>query len=129
MLVFWASITLQDRYGWSPWVTFPIGALCVWAGLFQLGKLTGGTPESRARKLRETIQAKIAAGESLKSLKLREADLRGANLSNAYLEGADLSFTKLSEAKLFGAMYSTDTIWPEGFDPVAAGAVLVEDDD
>jgi len=43
------------------------------------------------------------------------------------MRGADLREAKLSEAKLFGALYSTDTIWPEGFDPVAAAAVLVED--
>ena len=27
-----------------------------------------------------------------------------------------------------GAMYTVDTRWPEGFNPEAAGAVLVEDD-
>ena len=45
---------------------------------------------------------------------LRDCDLRGANLY-----GADPT----------GAKYSANTKWPEGFDPVAAGAVLVEDDD
>ena len=28
-----------------------------------------------------------------------------------------------------GANYDANTKWPEGFDPEAAGAVLVEDDD
>ena len=32
-------------------------------------------------------------------------------------------------ANLSGAKYNADTKWPEGFDPAAAGAVLVKDDD
>jgi uncharacterized protein YjbI with pentapeptide repeats len=42
----------------------------------------------------------------------------------ADLRGADLRY-----ANLHGATYNADTKWPEGFDPEAAGAVLVEDDD
>ena len=33
----------------------------------------------------------------------------------------------LREADLSGAKYNKDTKWPRGFDPVASGAVLVED--
>ncbi len=38
--------------------------------------------------------------------------------------GADLRDIDLSEADLSGAVYDADTTWPEGFDPVAAGAVM-----
>jgi uncharacterized protein YjbI with pentapeptide repeats len=60
---------------------------------------------------------------------LREANLRGANLREANLAGADLSEAFLRDAHLRLARYNADTKWPEGFDPKAAGAWLVEDDD
>jgi uncharacterized protein YjbI with pentapeptide repeats len=50
-----------------------------------------------------------------------------ANLSGAVLWGANLSGADLTGANLSGAKYNADTTWPEGFDPVAAGAELVED--
>lgn len=40
-------------------------------------------------------------------------ELFGANLRGVDLSGADFS----------GAIYNRDTSWPDGFDPVAAGAV------
>ena len=43
--------------------------------------------------------------------------MRGASLYEANLSGADLC----------GACYNANTLWPEGFDPVATGAVLVDD--
>ena len=55
------------------------------------------------------------------------ADLKWANLKWANLRQADLRGAKLMGADLTGARYDTDTKWPEGFDPVAAGAVLVDD--
>ena len=78
---------------------------------------------------------------NLTDANLDSADLRGADLHNANLKGADLREADLREANLFGAnlgradlrvanlsdaTYNTETMWPEGFDPVAAGAVLVE---
>jgi hypothetical protein len=63
------------------------------------------------------------------------ADLRGADLSNttivntdfqkARLEGANLKVESLSKADL-RATYDSSTIWPDNFDPIAAGAVLIE---
>ena len=50
-----------------------------------------------------------------------------ANLSGADLTGANLTGTNLTGTNLTGAKYNASTQWPEGFDPVAAGAVLVED--
>ena len=47
------------------------------------------------------------------------ANLKGANLEGANLEGADLEGTEL-----VGAKANQLTIWPEGFDPVAAGVIF-----
>ena len=90
-------------------------------------------------------------GADLHGADLRSADLHGANLRSAYLEGANLSGADLSGANLSGAnlsganlrsanmqganmrgayLYSANlegarasayTIWPDGFDPSAAG--------
>ena len=51
-----------------------------------------------------------------KSLCLAGTTLRGASLYEANLSGADLG----------GACYNANTLWPEGFDPEAAGARLVD---
>lgn len=57
------------------------------------------------------------------------ADLQGANLSEANLQGANLAGANLTAAVLHGAdlqgaHYDVNTIWPHGFDPRVAGAVL-----
>ncbi len=57
---------------------------------------------------------------------LRQAKLYGANLRGADLRKADLTGAKLESADLRGARYSLNTTWPDGFDPQAAGAVLVD---
>ncbi len=62
---------------------------------------------------------------------LRQADLRGANLVEANLEGCNLRGANLEGCDLRGcrlqdAKYDErTTTWPDGFDPVAAGAVAV----
>ena len=61
-------------------------------------------------------------GAILLATDLCEADLIGANLRGANLHGAGLR-----GAKLGGARYNDETIWPDGFDPEAAGAI--KDDD
>ena len=65
-------------------------------------------------------------GADLTDADLSDADLSGAILWNADLSGADLSRANLVGAMLRLAKYNVDTKWPLGFDPVAAGAVLVE---
>ena len=57
---------------------------------------------------------------------LEGANLTGADLALARLTGADLTGAGLTGTELKGAVYDEHTKWPEGFDPVAAGAVLVE---
>lgn len=63
----------------------------------------------------------------LERAKLTNACLKYANLANAYLEKVDLTGTDLSYANLQGAKYDSWTRWPQGFDPKAAGAVLVNE--
>ena len=65
----------------------------------------------------------------LSGAKLNGAKLYGAYLNRAWLTGADLRGADLRDIDLTGAKYSANTKWPEGFDPKAAGAVLVEDGD
>ena len=50
-------------------------------------------------------------------------DCEGANLSGANLEGANLWWADLTGADLTNAL-ADETIWPEGFDPQAAGVVF-----
>ena len=56
---------------------------------------------------REGILERVAAGE--------------------IIDGADLQGVDLSGANLRGASYDANTKWPEGVDPQAAGAVMVDD--
>ena len=67
----------------------------------------------------------IAGGCEIKP----EAQCSGADLHGANLTDADLNDASLGNADLSGARYDTDTKWPEGLDPEAAGVVVVEDDD
>lgn len=71
------------------------------------------------------------SGADLGSVDLRNASLSQANLSEANLSGAKLGAADLSDANLSGAnfqetLYNEETFFPEGFDPVQAGAILEE---
>jgi uncharacterized protein YjbI with pentapeptide repeats len=63
------------------------------------------------------LQKANMEGTFLKGCNFDEADLRGTNLKGASLEDA-----------YFGnAKYDKETIWPDGFDPVTAGAKLIKE--
>jgi uncharacterized protein YjbI with pentapeptide repeats len=62
----------------------------------------------------------------LSTANLSHADLWDANLRDANLRGADLRGTNLGAANLRGAIFDQSTKWPNGFDPIAAGAVSRE---
>jgi hypothetical protein len=55
---------------------------------------------------------------------LRGADLRNANLGESDLRGADLSESDLRNANLRGALYTSQTQFPQGFNPIEAGMIL-----
>ena len=52
------------------------------------------------------------------------ADLRGANLRYANLWGANLGAANLRAAGLWDASANRLTVWPDGFDPKAAGVIV-----
>lgn len=61
----------------------------------------------------------------LQGANLQGADLMAADLQEAELHEADLQGAELYEADLQGALYNKSTIWPDGFDPEAAGCELL----
>jgi len=63
-------------------------------------------------------------GANLEGANLKGATLWVAKLEGAYLWGANLKGTNLLHAHLEGVFYDKYTIWPEGFSPQAAGAIL-----
>lgn len=68
-------------------------------------------------------------GADLGGADLSRANLGGANLTGTDLTGTDLTGANLEGANLIGARYSTQyTRWPEGFDPIAAGAINIDPD-
>ena len=56
---------------------------------------------------------------------MKEANLSDANLGEANL--GTLAYT--SEPNFNGAKYTRNTIWPAGFDPEKAGAILVSSEE
>ncbi len=66
------------------------------------------------------------ASADLSGAKLNHADLRTADLRGANLWAVSLTKADLSEAFLILAKYNSLTKWPDGFDPRAAGAILVD---
>lgn len=57
---------------------------------------------------------------------LREADFTDADLDSADLRAADLREAKIGDATFRAALYDDATQWPEGFDPITAGAIYVQ---
>jgi uncharacterized protein YjbI with pentapeptide repeats len=65
-------------------------------------------------------------GANLTNAKLNGTNFAETELKFALLNGADFTGSKLG-ANFSGAKYDTKTIWPEGFDPEEAGAILIKD--
>jgi BTB/POZ domain-containing protein KCTD9 len=57
---------------------------------------------------------------------MTDANLLFTNLTNANLIAANLTNTDLADTNIIGAKYDVKTIWPADFDPIAAGAILIE---
>ncbi len=55
---------------------------------------------------------------------LSGADLRGATIYGADLSGANLTGADLERADLTGVTADETTVWPDRFDPVAAGVIF-----
>ncbi len=82
---------------------------------------------TREEVLQVVRDSEKCVGADLSGLDLSSANLSGASLHWADLRGANLRWADLTGADLSDAKNNADTTWPEGFDPEAAGAVLVED--
>ena len=80
------------------------------------------------------LSGRNLSGRNLSGANLSRADLSRADLSRARLtradlaranlRGANLKGANLRGANLKGAVADTDTQWPEGFNPVAAGVIF-----
>lgn len=57
---------------------------------------------------------------------VRKANLKDANLKYSDIRGANFKGTDVANAKFRKAIYDKGTIFPKGFDPIAAGMILVE---
>jgi uncharacterized protein YjbI with pentapeptide repeats len=94
-----------------------------------------------------SLYGTMMAGADLRGCDFEGADLRGANLDGAllaeanlrhanlgrdhlggstYLLGADLTNAILDGTNLDGARFNSHTVFPAGFDPEAAGMMIVE---
>lgn len=85
------------------------------------GAVLSGAYLARANLIGANLKWAVMNGVDLKESNLYQADLSGANLTLANLSGA-----YLRKARLEGARYDEATRWPDGFDPVAAGAERVD---
>jgi uncharacterized protein YjbI with pentapeptide repeats len=80
--------------------------------------MSGCTLE-RASLITAFMMRTVLRGAVLTNSRAISCQFDGADLRAAKLDGADLN-----GASLIGAVYDSETVWPSGFDPVAAGAVL-----
>jgi uncharacterized protein YjbI with pentapeptide repeats len=93
-------------------------------------------PEYGARLDEAFLMRAHLAGAHLEGAHLRRAELSnaglmganlaGADLDGASLGGADLSGATVGGASFRGAHFASTTVWPEGFDPEAAGALSLD---
>lgn len=105
---------------------------------FLLAKLLHATLTNARMSGADLGRARLI-GANLSGADLSKADLMGANLCNAnlsktnlsearlifsYLMGANLSEANLTNTDLREAKYDQTTTWPDGFDPMATGAVF-----
>ena len=90
------------------------------AGWLNSGGKEGGRAHFRSWNLRYSnlFMARLERAD------LAGADLRHANAQWANFSGADLSRANLRGANLDRAVADRNTIWPEGFDPKAAGVIF-----
>jgi uncharacterized protein YjbI with pentapeptide repeats len=83
--------------------------------------------EKEINELRKKHHGELSLRKAdLTETNLNKVDLSKADLSGADLRKADLHKANLCGANLSGAVYDKETIWPDGFDPQAAGAIPVK---
>jgi hypothetical protein len=80
----------------------------------------------RTANLTDAILSHASLHEAdLRGSILKRADLRHTDLTRARLERADLGGAQLEGSRMT-AFFDENTVWPDGFDPDAAGAIRVD---
>ena len=87
-------------------------------------EVNGYTIEPGADLSGRNLSGRNLSGADLSGADLSRARLTRADLTRANLRGANLKGANLRGANLKGAVADTDTQWPEGFGPVAAGVII-----
>ncbi|AEI64901.1 pentapeptide repeat-containing protein [Corallococcus macrosporus] len=99
--------------------------------LFTEAMLDGASMEfvdgAHARFTGANLTAAILLRAHLKKTSFVNANLQRASLDAARLHGTNFKGAVLEGASLRDARYDDETIWPDGFDPVAAGAIRAPD--
>ena len=114
----WAEARFDRNTRW------PAGFAYLTAGMYGPGVNFTGQNLSGKGFYGQDFYGANFSGANLQGCDLRATDLRTANLANADLRGANLQ-----GANLTGSIYNSGTQWPDGFDYVAAGAILGGDKD
>lgn len=93
----------------------------------ETGSPLGELDVEALRRVSHGLTLNLAQGDlhglDLSGLRWGSADLTRATLQGSNLEGADLREARLEGADLRGAIYDSQTRWPEGFNPEAHGAI------
>jgi uncharacterized protein YjbI with pentapeptide repeats len=108
---------------WAPWADLP------GLGFFGSGRgavFAGSNLEGSGFSGSDLTDSDFS-NANLSGANLDGADLTGATLRKADLRRATLRFAKLVGADLSEAVYDQATIWPDDFDPAAAGAERIAD--
>lgn len=99
-------------------------------GAILFGTKTGLDRHDSKREYGSYLREVNLTGANLKDAVLGRAGLVGAHPPhsgrNVNLCGANLAGACLVGAEVCGALYDETTIWPEGFSPELAGALLIE---
>lgn len=75
---------------------------------------------------RAALESADFSFSDLSYAKFQGAILRGSTLTGADLSAVDFSDADLSDAILAGALYDSETKWPQGFDIADKGMILEE---
>lgn len=82
---------------------------------------------SGAKMIRASLDGSDFSHANLSGASLRGAFLDRVNFCGANLAGADLSnAARIRTAVFTGAQYDAETVWPDKFDPIKAGAIFTK---
>jgi len=116
-----AAVNVVRRWRWGHRVDLEGAYL---AGARLSGVRLPGAVLSRATLAGARLAKADLSSAFLNSTDLSRARLPAADLTGAHLEGAKFDGATLDRAVLTDASYSRWTVWPEGLEPEARGAVF-----